>query len=77
MGKSDDDSTNIVALNRFTVALEGDGVEILGTLPKSLTRLEALNLAAWLVVQADRLPGHDKFIHALHAAHVAFAQANL
>jgi len=49
-------STEPETANAFLVGLLDDTVIISGLTPRRLSRLEALNLAAWLLDVADRGP---------------------
>ena len=49
-----------VQSNQFLVAVQGDNIVLLRPVPQCLTKDDALNLAAWLVVLAEGYKD-DKF----------------
>lgn len=62
----DDDEEEIDTLNRFVVALNGVGqIVVLGSVPRLLTKEQALNLAAYLVTLGD--PDGRRFRRVLRA----------
>lgn len=47
----------IDTMNKFGVGLCGESIVLLGSIPRQLSRSDALTLAAWLVVLADNRMG--------------------